>query len=70
MDLPFVLRGETLDLFDDADFRAVLAIEKRRNHSEAQVRPALQPLGPALTQPPLDRTSNETEFPGATINWN
>lgn len=44
MNFPSIFGGETLYLFDDAEFCAVLAVQKWRYYCEAQVRPALRLL--------------------------
>jgi hypothetical protein len=46
LDSPLILVGEALNLLDEAEFRAVLPIQERRNDREAQVNPALELLEP------------------------
>ena len=43
-DVPLIVPCQPLDLLDDAEFGPVLFVQERRNDSEAQFSPALEPL--------------------------
>ena len=56
VDFPAVLRGEPFDLFDDAEFGAVAAVQKRRDDGETQFKPSWETgsgLEPGLLPAPL-----------------